>query len=96
MIKNDFKIEMGNYREDHSIFYSEIEDGRLRRKLTVEVDLIENIFYYLPIFRTSIILYVDSFKNWNTFEELSLYEYTVVLKRIHNFLRKMGYEVVLG
>ncbi|MBX2916278.1 MAG: hypothetical protein KF856_13490 [Cyclobacteriaceae bacterium] len=94
---NNYKIEMGNFREDHSIFYSEYKDGKLTRELTVAVDFVKNVFYYLPIFNSSIILHVDSFKNWNaTRTELTLYEYTVVLKRIYDFLQRSGYRIVLG
>lgn len=96
-MNSNYKIEMGNFREDHSIFYSEYEDNKLTRELTGEVDFVRDVFYYVPIFKTTIILHLDSFKNWDTSrKELTLYEYTVVLKRIYDFLQRSGYRIVLA
>ncbi|MFM7851217.1 MAG: hypothetical protein ACKO96_04695 [Flammeovirgaceae bacterium] len=95
-MKENFKIEMGGYREDYSIFYSEFNGNDLNRELTIGIDMVKNAFYYIPFFKTTVLVDLNSFRNWNaTQKELTFYEYTVVLKRVYNFLRKMGYNVNL-
>jgi hypothetical protein len=95
-MSENFSIEMGNYREDNSIFYSEFIADKSIRELRADVDIVKNLFYYLPIFKPTVILYLDSFKNWNSSTELTSYEYTTVLKRIFNHLDKSGFRVTLG
>lgn len=95
MSKN-YKIRMGNFHEDYSVFYSEYEESKLTRELRVEVHFVKDVRYYLPIFKTTVILCLDSFKNWNPArKELTLFEYTVVLTRVYDFLQRGGYRIVL-
>ncbi len=87
-MENFFKIEMGSYREDNSIFYTETLDG-ITRKLVAAVD-VHNRFILAP----HTVLYLNSFMKWDeTNQRLSIDSYIRVLERIYNFLRKKGFKV---
>lgn len=91
-----YTIEMVKIYQYHSIFYSEDHEGMQPRELTAEIEFVKDVFYYLPFFKTTVILRVDSFKNWDrTQEELSLFDYVVVMRRINNFLEKQGFRIRL-
>lgn len=91
-----YTIEMEKFYEYYSIFYSEDNDGMQPRELNAEIEFVKDIFYYLPFFRTNVILRVDSFKNWNrTQDELSLSDFVVAMRRIYNFLENDGYRIRL-
>lgn len=85
----DYKISLGNSREDYTIYYEELQSDKVIRKLAVATDI------KFRRFRKPVAtIYLNSFQNWEVDgKELSLNEYTVVLKRIYDFLKSDVFEV---
>jgi len=96
MKNNNYKIEWEDFRGEYSIFYTEyFQDNRIR-ELRVDIDIVSNLFYYIPFAPNTVVLYLDSMQMWhNPRVELSLHEYSEVIERIYNYLRKAGYKITL-
>jgi len=88
----NYKIEMGNYLEDYSIFYNESDGRGVKRELKIDVDIINSSVFNL-FSKGRVTIYLDSFTAWNSLQVLTLYEYSIVIKRVYNYLRKKRYEI---
>ncbi|MFM7851218.1 MAG: hypothetical protein ACKO96_04700 [Flammeovirgaceae bacterium] len=87
-MSNAYKIEMGSYREDFNIYYSEQNpDRKLVAAVTVKNKL---------LIKSQVILYLNTFKKWDVNgNDLTIEEYMIVLKRIFDFLTSKGFKINL-
>jgi len=87
----EYKIQMGNAREDHTIYYQEMKDGEIIKELAAATDV---NFKKFGLGKSKVTLYLNSFQKWDVNkEELSSNEYMIVLKRIYDFLKSEGFEI---
>jgi hypothetical protein len=89
VMNEEYKVIMGNTREDYTIYYREIQNGKVIRKLAAATDI-----KFRKFRKPKVTLYLKSFQNWEVRESvLSFGEYIVVLKRIYDFLKSEGFEI---
>lgn len=92
-MKDEYKIQTDNFRGEYIVVYSEITDKHDLREITLEVDFEKSFFNSIPFRKRKVIIYADDLLAWNFGRELTLQEYSRVLKRIFSHLQKAGFEV---